>query len=123
MLFTSFRRLAPRLVGVAALLLLGACQTVGGSSASMRGEVRPDELIGRDSVGLVGALGHPTRVRKEASAQIWQYDGGSCVVDLFLYPEGNTHRVAYVEARDTVQGRKADAARCLDQVQSATRSS
>lgn len=110
-----------RLVAVAALLLLGACQTTG--SAGLGGSVQPDELIGRDSVGVVGALGQPTRVRKEASAQIWQYDGGSCVVDLFLYPEGSQHRVAYIEARDTAQGHKADAARCLTQVQSATRSS
>lgn len=112
-----------RFVAVAALLLLGACQTTGGSAALGGAEIQPDELIGRDSVGVVGALGQPTRVRKEAAAQIWQYDGGSCVVDLFLYPEGSQHRVAYVEARDTAQGRKADAARCLTQVQSATRSS
>lgn len=114
-------RVLPPLCG---LLLLGACQTTGGqASLGNRPAVRADELMGRDTVGLTGALGEPTRVRKEAQAQIWQYDGGSCVVDVFLYPDGPTHRVAYVEARNTVNGDKADATRCLGQVQSATRPS
>jgi hypothetical protein len=115
----TLRRVLP-LVG---LLLLGACQTTGGQASLNRPAVRPDELMGRDSVGLLGALGEPTRVRKEAQAQIWQYDGGSCVVDVFLYPDCPTHRVSYVEARDTTSGQKADAARCLGQVQSAVRTS
>lgn len=115
----------PRLTGLALLplLLLAACQTTGGQASLNRPAVRADELMGRDSVGLLGALGEPTRVRKEAQAQIWQYDGGSCVVDVFLYPDGPTHRVAYVEARDSSSGQKADATRCLGQVQSAIRSS
>ncbi len=110
-----------RLLPLLGLLLLGACQTTGGQASLNRPMVRPDDLMGRDSVGLLGALGEPTRVRKEAQAQIWQYDGGSCVVDVFLYPDGATNRVAYVEARSTANGDKADAASCLGQVQSAVR--
>lgn len=115
-------RASLRLLPLAAVLLLGACQTTGQASLS-RPTVRADELMGRDSVGLIGALGEPARVRKEAQAQIWQYDGGNCVVDVFLYPEGATHRVSYVEARDAYSGQKADATRCLGQVQSAVRTS
>lgn len=112
-----------RLLPLAGLLLLTACQTSGSSASLGRPAVRADELMGRDSVGLLGALGEPVRVRKEAQAQIWQYDGGNCVVDVFLYPDGATHRVSYVEARDAYSGQKADATRCLGQVQNAVRTS
>lgn len=105
-----------------ALVLAAGCQTTG-QSASLRPSVSAQELLGRDSVGVIGALGEPKRVRKEAAAQVWQYDGGSCVLDLFLYPEGTstTHRVVHLEARDSGNGKAVDTGQCLARVQNPTR--
>ncbi len=108
-----------RTAALAALLIVlatGACQTAG-QSAGRRPSVTAQELIGRDESGVRLALGEPRRVRKEDSAQVWQYDGGSCVLDLFLYPEGAKHLVVHLEARDVVSGKSFDANRCVGQVQ------
>lgn len=110
-------RLPPLLV--LAALTLGACQTTGGGlqSASLRPSVQPRELLGRDGPGVVAALGEPGRVRKEAAAQIWQYDGGSCVLDVFFYPDGgSTLRVVHLEARDNA-GKGMEEALCIGRVQ------
>lgn len=110
-------RLARLLPVLAALPLLGACQGAGLQGAALRPSVQPQELLGRDGPGLADALGLPARVRKEAEAQIWQYDGGSCVLDIFLYPDGGqTLRAVHLEARDNA-GKRMEAALCIGRVQ------
>lgn len=120
----SPRALGPRALAALAALtlasLMAACQTTG-STASLRPSVAAQELIGRDGGGVTSALGEPKRIRKEDAAQVWQYDGGSCVLDLFLYPEGAGHRVVHLEARDALSGQSFDANRCVAQVQNPTR--
>jgi len=44
-------------------------------------------------------LGKPAQVRRELSAQVWQYVTGDCVVDLYLYVQDGGFKVTYVEAR------------------------
>jgi hypothetical protein len=95
-----------------ALALLSGCVTTQSASVS-RPRVTADQLMGQESQAVQVALGQPRRVRKEAPAEIWQYDGGSCVVDLFLYPEGGKQKVTHLEARDSTSGKTVDTNACL----------
>jgi hypothetical protein len=57
------------------------------------------QLRGLSSLQVTQLLGRPDFLRRDASAEVWQYRTGECVLDLFLYPEGSVQQVAYVEAR------------------------
>jgi len=56
-------------------------------------------MIGADSVALQRLFGPPRLVRRDAPAELWQYQTRDCVVDLFLYQEKDGLRLAYLEAR------------------------
>lgn len=131
-------RAAPAAALVAALVLLGGCQTgpdgdsrAGGTGAQSgtaavssprRMEVDPNRLIGVGRADVQALLGTPALIRREPPAEIWQYQGRACVFDLFLYEEGGTHRVTYLEARD-VSAQRVDARVCLNDVLSAAAAS
>ncbi|WP_119460480.1 hypothetical protein [Rhodospirillaceae bacterium SYSU D60014] len=115
-----------------ALVMLGACATGGqrvvpvrSASSGMisadaaaflqRGsflrsaDIDPARMVGLDGVALERLLGEPALVRRDAPAEIWQYRGADCVLDLFLYREAGGQeasgqkegrpRVLYLEAR------------------------
>ena len=65
--------------------------------AAMRAD--PAGMIGTDSVALQRLFGPPRLVRRDAPAELWQYQTRDCVVDLFLYQEKDGLRLAYLEAR------------------------
>jgi hypothetical protein len=69
--------------------------------AAPQGATRPDPagMIGADSVALQRLFGPPRLVRRDAPAELWQYQTRDCVVDLFLYQEKDGLRLAYLEAR------------------------
>jgi hypothetical protein len=80
----------------------------------------PARLLGLDDAGLAELLGQPDLKRREPPAEIWQYRGGSCVFDVFLYaPAGSAAasgpRVTYLEARDGAARRIATRA-CLNEL-------
>jgi hypothetical protein len=59
---------------------------------------RPDELVGLNPAQVTELLGNPGLVRRDAPAQIWQYRGPDCVLDLYLYPPaaaGKAHDVKH----------------------------
>lgn len=58
-----------------------------------------DKLMGLESEAVRAALGAPARIRDEETARIYQYIGGDCVLDLFLYQADGSYRVTYAEAR------------------------
>ena len=58
-----------------------------------------EKLMGLESAALRAALGAPARIRDEETARIYQYVGGDCVLDLFLYRADGGYRVTYAEAR------------------------
>ena len=62
-------------------------------------------VAGRDVVGL---LGDPSYRRRETPAEVWQYFGRGCVLDLFLYDETGIQRVSHVELRSRTAGEGAD---------------
>jgi len=59
----------------------------------------PDSLIGLSSDAVTAVLGPPQFRRREAPAQIWRYRTKTCFLDLFLYRDGATLKVAHVEVR------------------------
>ncbi len=54
-----------------------------------------------EGAALEALLGEPGFRREEINAQVWQYLGESCVLDVYLYSEGASapYRVAYYEVR------------------------
>jgi len=54
---------------------------------------------------LRSALGKPDFRRNEPPAEVWQYRGDTCVLDVFLYRQGDTYRVVYAQThdRDTIR--------------------
>ena len=72
----------------------------------------PKELVGLDHTVVRRALGDPLRIRSDLPAQVWQYATGDCIVDLYLYNQGGSWTVTYVEARSHT-AETAPTARCL----------
>jgi hypothetical protein len=66
-------------------------------------------------------LGDPSYRRRDAPAEIWQYYGRSCVLDLFLYDDGGVQRVLHAELRGQATAAGARAA-CLSELVSGKRS-
>ena len=63
---------------------------------------RPAALAPLDGLGgaeLARRLGEPDFLRREPPAEILQYRGSTCVLDVFLYGDGGAPRVVYAEAR------------------------
>jgi len=63
--------------------------------------LRPDELRGSVGDQVTSLLGDPDFRRDDPPAQLMQYQGSHCILDLFLYADeaGGPHRVAHVETR------------------------
>ncbi|CCQ72228.1 hypothetical protein [Magnetospira sp. QH-2] len=61
--------------------------------------VPPSELLKATAAQARSRLGPPDFVRHDPPAELWQYRGESCVLDLFLYKEGKTAVVRHVETR------------------------
>lgn len=59
----------------------------------------PDEVMGLGRNAVQELLGKPGLVRREAPAEVWQYQSRGCVLDLFLYEEAAEFEVVYIEAR------------------------
>jgi hypothetical protein len=72
--------------------------------ATKPGQSDPDEFLGFGPDRLLPALGAPDFVRRDGPAQIWQYRAKHCVLDLFLYGEGDASRVEHVELRERTPG-------------------
>jgi hypothetical protein len=62
----------------------------------------PEEFIGFSPERVLPILGAPDFVRRDGSAQIWQYRAPDCVLDLFLYQAGSETHVKHAELRSRV---------------------
>ena len=67
----------------------------------------PSQVMGLEPAALESLLGQPEFKRVEPPAEVWQYRGEACVLDVILYTEGaaGPFRVTYYEIR----GAAADA--------------
>ena len=61
----------------------------------------PEQLMGLAGGALAALLGEPGFRREDADAQVWQYRGSDCLLDVYLYRDGEEtpHRVTYYEFR------------------------
>ena len=64
----------------------------------------PEEFLGYSPERVLPILGAPDFVRRDGSAQIWQYRATNCVLDLFLYQNGKETHVKHAELRPRVPG-------------------
>ena len=48
---------------------------------------------------LLARLGPPDFTRRDPPAELWQYRGATCVLDLFLYPDAGSMKVSHTQTR------------------------
>ncbi|HET9811286.1 MAG TPA: hypothetical protein VFP53_06265 [Sphingomicrobium sp.] len=107
-----------RTVAFGVFLLLAACTRPQGTapvtqppppaSAHTRGAI-----IGLTAQELVARLGNPALQIREGSSLKLQFRNGRCVLDAYLYPNGNSpYRVTYVDARSPALA-EVDQAACI----------
>jgi hypothetical protein len=58
-----------------------------------------ETLPGMTGDAVAAALGAPQFRRHDGIAEIWQYRGTACTLDVFLYADGGSLRVRYADAR------------------------
>ncbi len=78
--------------------------TAGSSPPGLPSSATAAALVGLSAAELTGLIGAPRWTRREAPAQVWQYQGARCVLDVYLYEDGLPGngagpRVVYAEAR------------------------
>ena len=61
---------------------------------------------------LSEAIGRPHLVRRDGGAEVWQYRGEGCFLDVFLYQQDGVFRVKYVDLRSPTLN-KAQLRPCL----------
>jgi len=134
-----------RLALLSPLLLLVACggnpQTMSGPNVSGRfsgtdssssapnagnqqavlpgGLTEPARLKGLTTVQITSALGRPGFTRRDAPAEIWQYRGRACTLDLFLYDDDGRQVVAHYAMRGV---QPLDERGCFDELTGRDRS-
>jgi hypothetical protein len=59
----------------------------------------PEQFLGLDGPKVDQTLGEPDLVRRDGPAEVRQFRGDDCVLDLFLYPETGGLAVKHVELR------------------------
>jgi hypothetical protein len=84
-------------------VLLGACGAVPPTMplqpAALHRPIVP-ALAGLSAAEVVGLFGEPDFRRVEPPAELWQYRGADCVLDLFLYSDPSGVRVQHSEMRE-----------------------
>ena len=76
-----------------------ASATKDGSGALFPGGGDPARLKGLTPIQVTSMLGRPGFTRRDAPAEIWQYRGRACTLDLFLYDESGSQVVAHYDMR------------------------
>ena len=116
---------------IAPLLMMGACaqgpqlggtgldSKPGAAGSGKSGPVdlatirEPSRLLGLTSGQVQQVLGRPGFQRVDASAEIWQYRGQACILDVYIYEQGSSHVVDYWAVRSPVRVNDAD---CFQQL-------
>jgi len=62
----------------------------------------PNQFLAQAPDLIAAALGNPALIRRDGPAEVWQYKGRGCVLDLFLYKtDGGGFATRHVELRGT----------------------
>lgn len=74
----------------------------------------PDDLLGLEPKGIQELLGPVSLKRWEGTAQVMQFKGGQCVMDIYFFENqpGGAFEAAYLSARN-LSGADVDTASCL----------
>jgi len=108
-------RIAPAVTPETVNLAPTAAPTVAVERAKPK--ITSQQLLGQGDAWVRAQLGDPGFVRTDQSAYLWQYKNGSCVLNVFLYPdEGSAPRVLHFDARNSVGG-NTDRDHCLAALQ------
>lgn len=59
----------------------------------------PDQFMGAEEDQLLVLLGDADLIRRDGVAQVMQYRGDGCVLDLFMYGDEDQKKVTYIELR------------------------
>jgi hypothetical protein len=112
---------------LASTLLLAACATTPQQQptpqapvAQAPASIGPNLLLGLTAAVLVGHFGNPALQVREGNSLKLQFRGRRCVLDAFLYPQGNgagAWRVTHVDTRDT-SGTDMNQAACIAALES-----
>lgn len=70
-----------------------------GQTAAVAHITEPAHLKGLTAVSVRDLLGPPGFRRRDAPAEIWQYRGRNCTLDLFLYDGNGGQTVGYYAVR------------------------
>lgn len=92
----------------------------GFSHPRLPGAAMPASLVGLSAAELSATIGTPRWMRRESPAQVWQYQGATCVLDVFLYEEGGVATVVHAEARDE-SALPVTLAECLQRIEAERR--
>jgi hypothetical protein len=92
----------------------------GPGGSLLPGDSDPARFKGLIATEITTALGDPNSRRREPPAEIWQYYGEGCILDLFLYDEKDGKTVSHAELRSRVPGQLPDAD-CLPKLLSGQR--
>ena len=69
------------------------------ATSSLKIDANPQELVGLNPSKLADRIGLPGFVRRDGSAEIWQYLAEACILDVFLYRDKDILAVNHVELR------------------------
>ena len=73
------------------------------SLADLKARIR-----GMEKNAIARLLGEPGFIRRDDPAEIWQYRGERCILDIFMYKDGNSFTAAHVALRSRTVERPAD---------------
>ena len=59
----------------------------------------PQQFLGLVGTAVVLKLGVPNLIRRDGTAEIWQYRETACILDVFLYASGDEQLVRHIELR------------------------
>lgn len=65
-------------------------------------------IRGMEKTAIARLLGEPGFIRRDDPAEIWQYRGERCILDIFMYKDGNSFAAAHVALRSRTVERPAD---------------
>jgi len=103
---------------IGVLSLISACAVVpmSGSPSPSTPTIAPKPplpLVGATANTVRESLGKPSLIRQEPPAEVWQYAGRACILDVTLYADPAGALIArWIESRD-LDGMPSDLTACL----------
>ena len=100
--------------GVSGGLKVASIAGSGSRSASPSGKIsEPARLKGLTPVQVQQVLGQPGFQRHDSPAEIWQYRGQACILDLYIYDQGQGKTVDHWAVRSPA---RQDDTECFQQL-------